>query len=397
MIIRKLRPEELRSADRLDSCAFIMPVPEAQKETPKQPEYRVDRWGLFDDAQTMACTLYNHNMPIYFDGGIAAARGVGGVASDPVSRGQGHIRALFQQVLQDDYRAGVLFSTLYPFSSSFYRKFGYEVCYEGVKARIATRELKRFQTGDPPQARLLRPGDGTAALRPLYAAMAQAYNVMAARDENGWLRHPVGDPDKAERYCYVLSRDGQDVAYADFSFRQGEPQYVHTLCLTDCGYADVAGFNDMMGFLSRFASVAQTVEMTLPEDLPLASLLPEASQVEYLHVSNPMARAVCVERVLKAMRHPQADGCYTLRIDDAFLKENNGGYAVRYTKDGVVTVSQTQGDADMRLSVQTFTQLALGSIALRDALFKPDVSLRANRETLESVFVRKAKLLLDWY
>jgi hypothetical protein len=101
--------------------------------------------------------------------------------------------------------------------------------------------------------------------------------------------------------------------------------------------------------------------------------------------------------VLKAMRHPREDGSYTLFIEDSFLTENDGGYAVRYTKDGGVSVSRTQSDADIRLSVQTFTQLALGTLALRDALFKPDVTLRGSLETLEAVFVKKAKFLLDWY
>ena len=160
MQISKLKPGELRDADRLDSYAFVFPMPEAQKEDTARPAYQVDRWGLFDDSGTMACTLFNHNLPLYFDGRVVPARGVGGVASDPVSRGQGNIRALFRRVLEDDYQSGVLFSALFPFSHSFYRKFGYELCYEAVKARFPTRDLRCFQTENPPQARLLRPDVG---------------------------------------------------------------------------------------------------------------------------------------------------------------------------------------------------------------------------------------------
>ncbi|MFH1879454.1 MAG: GNAT family N-acetyltransferase, partial [Bacillota bacterium] len=309
MEIRKLTPDEHRAADVLESLSFIIPLAGEQKEE-KEDAYQPDRWGVFDDQNRLTATFTNHNLPFYLGGGIAAARGVAGVASDPVSRGSGHVRALFAHVLRDDRANGALFSALYPFSHLFYRKFGYEICYEHRKARFPTRALKIYRTGDPPQARLLYPKDGTAALRPIYEAFARRYTFMVARDEHSWNRLRVADPLKAEKYCYILSRGGRDIAYAVFSYRPGEKPYIRTLCLTDFAFVHHKAFNDLMGFLYRYTAQAQTTEIFLPEDLPIATLLQESYKVEYASGSWPMARALHVENILKVMRHPAEDGVY---------------------------------------------------------------------------------------
>lgn len=397
MDIRKLTPVEYRAADILDSFSFALPVPEETKEKAGAPQYRPERWGYFDDKGQMAATLVNHDLPIWFDGGIAPARGVGGVASDPVSRGEGHVRVLFSRVLQADHSDGKLFSVLYPFSHAFYRKFGYEVCYEHRTASFPLKALERFREGDPPQARLIRPEDGTQALQPLYTALARRYNFTVARGEAAWARLRIGDPYKAERYCYALSRGGLDVAFVVFSFRQGETQFIQTLCVHNYGFVDESGFFDLMCFLHRYTAFAQTTELPMPEDFPLCSLLSEAGGVRYLFGAKPMARVLHVENVLKAMHHPKEDGEYTLYVEDSFLPENEGCCRVRYAKDGGVAVSRCKGEADLRLSVQTLAQLTLGFLKLQDALYKPDVTVTGNRETLEKVFVQKVKFLLDWY
>jgi len=396
MEVRKLQPAEYRDAEILNSLSFVFPLPD-EKKAEQEDAYTPDRWGCFDESGCMAATLTNHDLPFYFDGGIAPARGVGGVASDPISRGQGHVRALIEHILKEDRAEGKLFSALYPFSHAFYRKFGYEVCYEHRRASFPLQALKVFRTDDPPQARLVKPDEGTRALQPLYTAFAKQYNGMIARDENTWKLLKFGNPYKAENYCYVLSRNGKDVAYASFNFRQGENMFVQTLCLANYGFVNNNGFYDLMRFLYRYTAFAQTIEILIPEDFPFCSLLASAADVQYSFEAKTMVRALHVENILKAMRHPREDGVYTLSVTDHLLTENEGCYQVAYTKNGNVSVSRCDAAADLQLSVETFAQLALGYLSLADAEYKPDVTVQSNREVLQTVFVRKPKGLLDFY
>jgi predicted acetyltransferase len=195
----------------------------------------------------------------------------------------------------------------------------------------------------------------------------------------------------------VLSRGGKDTAYAIFNFRPEGKPFVRTLCLTDYAFTEIRAFHDLMSFLYRYAAQAKDVEMTVPNDLPLSSLLEEAYDMENFSGSRPMARAVHVEKVLKAMRHPTEDGTYSLFVEDEFLPENGGCFSVRYTMDGAVAVARCEGEADLRLSVQTFTQLALGFLNLAEAAFKPDARINGNEGTLQKVFVKKPVFLWDFY
>lgn len=396
MEIRKLTPEEYGASDLLDSLSFVFPLSDDKEK--QEPKYQADRWGYFDDGNTLKASLTNHDLPVYLDGSIAPARGVGGVASDPVSRGQGHIRALLKAVLTDDRENGQLFSVLYPFSHPFYRKFGYETCFDTYVRKFPMEALKEFRGKAGFEARMITPADSTGALQPIYTTFAKQFNLAVARDERIWRRFTLSEPKKAEKYCYVLSRNGEDIAYAMFKFRVDEPPFIRALCLTDYAFQNTQALDDLLSFLYRYSAQAKHLELMVPPKLPLSSLLAEPYVIDTARDIRPMARAVHAERVLKAMRHPKADGAYSVYVEDAFLPENTGCYRVSFTKDGGVTVSKTgASEAALRVSVQTFTQLALGFLDLEEAAFKPDVQIQGNEAVLKQVFIKKPVFLWDFY
>jgi len=397
MEIRKLTPAEYMAGEMLESLSFVFPLPDHHEEEILNKSFQPDRWGYFDDGGKLTATLTNFDIPVYLDGQVVAARGIGGVASDPVTRGQGHVRAMFEHLLKTDRAEGQLVSVLFPFSHAFYRKFGYELCYEHTKASFPTSALKVFRPQVPPTARLLLPTDSMAALMPIYTAFARQYSFMAARSEKSWERFTIDDPKKACKYWYVLSRGGTDTAYVVFSYRAGETQFERTLWVREYAFVGQDGFVDLMSFLHRFSAQARDVQMFLPDNLPLSSLVEDASAVEMTAAHRPMARVLHVENVLRAMRHPQEDGAYSIYVEDAFLPENTGCYAVHYTKAGTVSVARCQNEADLHVSVQAFTQLVFGFMDISEAAYRPDVRIAGNRPVLEKVFVKKQLFLEDFY
>jgi len=84
-------------------------------------------------------------------------------------------------------------------------------------------------------------------------------------------------------------------------------------------------------------------------------------------------------------------------VEDAFLPENTGCYAVCFTKEGEVTVAHCQNKADLRVSLQSFTQLVLGFLDMEEAAYKPDVQITGNQDTLQTVFGKKLLFLEDFY
>ncbi len=396
MEIRKLTTEENLAADRLESLSFVFPLPDDSEQKKEKP-YLADRWGSFEEDGQLSATFTNHDLPIFFDGSAVTARGVGGVASDPISRGKGNIRALIHHVLTLDREQGALFSALYPFSHAFYRKFGYELCHELIRATFPTESLRVFRTDDPPQARMLDPKENLDVLYPLYTAFAKQYNLAIARDARTWKRIAIGDPYKVKDYGYVLSRGGQDVGYVIFRYRPQDQPLVRTLCVWDYAFVDQQAFFDLMSFLYRFAAQAKDVEMYVPGNLPLSSLFVNPYMIKIDVFARQMARVLNVEKVLLAMRHPQGEGTYSIYVEDPFLPDNEGGYRVTYADRRAVSVTRCDGDTDLRLSVQTLAQLTLGYLGLGQATFKPDVRISGNEAVLRQVFIEKPVFLWDFY
>ena len=136
MIIRKTRPEEGKRVNTLFAIAFEQPMENGPGEEPG-----VTNWGAFEE-DTMFSTFAVTDFTQFFDGNQVKMGGIGGVASLPQYRRAGGIRACFQKALPILYREGYVFSYLYPFSTAYYRKFGYESCVQRYLAVLDLRQLR---------------------------------------------------------------------------------------------------------------------------------------------------------------------------------------------------------------------------------------------------------------
>ena len=78
--------------------------------------------------------------------------------------------------------------------------------------------------------------------------------------------------------------------------------------------------------------------------------------------------------------------CYA---EDPFLPENTGTYTVSFADGKAISVERCGCEGDLSVTADTFAQLAIGLITPSEAVYRNGTALRANRETLEQVFVRK--------
>ena len=108
MIVRKIRPEELKRTYELFSIAFEFSADseksptEIYEEVLKHPNSREDtfwgeRWAAFeDDDRTMMSYFIAQPFPMQFDGHEYTMTGIGGVATLPQYRRKGGIRGCFE-------------------------------------------------------------------------------------------------------------------------------------------------------------------------------------------------------------------------------------------------------------------------------------------------------------
>ena len=132
MEIRPVKPEEKILTDKIESVAFLIKRDfsvdaDAGIKTGEDADaYKTGR-AAFDENGKMCSCLQLIPFDVSFDGGSVPMGGIGGVASLPEEREKSSIRSIFEYSIKEMYEKGYVFSYLYPFSPSFYRKFGYEL------------------------------------------------------------------------------------------------------------------------------------------------------------------------------------------------------------------------------------------------------------------------------
>lgn len=401
MEVRKLTdPSDWFECERVIQTAFLHPWDDAEAQhkvdaqadgtQPRQEE----SWGLFDDGGTMVTSISTLRHQLSFGSTSISAGEVHMVGSLPEHRGGGGVRTLMAQILRDFRARGDALAVLIPFSCSFYRKFGFEMAARTMCQRVAIEQLAGF-TCDHRATRVWEE-DELGPVRALWNAYALTHDLAELRHDEAWAWRGNGDfgaPDflhpKRQRHTYVLWDGGKPGAYLRFSFfHDPEMPFVGELAVNELVWSTPRDLHAALGFLYRMRAKVSHVNFELA-DLDLAAILPESDRVEQRVDSHVMARLLDAKRLIQLMPQPHGEGSYVMEIEDAFMPEVGGRWQVAYAGGRTHSVEFTEHAPDLVADETSACQLILGRIGLTDALYRTDVQVLGNAETLERVFVRR--------
>lgn len=403
MEIRKLGTwQEWLESDRITSTAFLHKWDEkkAEEECKAQANGEKPRnelaWGLFGGNGDMCSTIVTMRGKMIFDGSVVDVGDVHMVGSLPEARGNGNIRELMRAVLEDFKNRGDLFAVLHPFSFAFYRKFGFELVSKTLEQKAPIDQFAEFRCDYA--VKQMRSDEDTAVLRKLYEAFIMDKNLAELREEKDWKYRgngEFGEPNwwhgDRQSYTYIFTgSDGKPHAYFKFRFIEDPQEHmVGTLEADDFVYDSPEAFRNVLGFIYGMRAKVNNVRLELLDTIDLSTLLPECDKVQRKLGGHLMGRVLDPEKVLALMKHPEDSGSYTVHIEDSFLTENTGTYAVSYKNGRAVSVEKTNAAADFEISNQTFCQLALGIISPAEAEYRDGTKINSNGKVLEQVFVKK--------
>ena len=389
MEIRKLTAKERFEAAVISTVAFHMRMEDPEKSREESEKNTVEDWGAFGEDGRMMARILNHRFDSWLDGQLAANGGIGAVSTLPEYRNTGAVRAIFEQLIPEAYRNGEVFSTLAPFCHAFYRKFGYETVSWRNDYEFAPSVLSKYRFDGT--AELWKPGDPVSGYTELYNRFAANYNLAIHRDDKRMLEeHLKGEYYKDRKFAYLLRENGKPVAYLIFQDIRHDPAAI--LSVQDLAWDGRAGMNAILGFLARFTADYGTIRLFLPASLELFSFIrcPQAYEISQTVRQDYMIRAINAQKILEMIKKPDGSS-FTVRIEgDAYIPENNGTWEVSGDK-----ANPTDKAPDLTVSIQAFSQLAAGAASLSEAMYRPDVEVAGNEETLAKVFVRKPILVED--
>ena len=140
MKVRLLTPKDAPAHEMVASQAFCLSSDPAKGRLPGEIMP-----GAFDDEGHLMADMEIIPRRVNFCGNELRCAAIGGVASKPEYRNRGAVRALFNEMygpLFDKY--GWEVSILYPFSNSYYRKFGYGNVGRTLRITAPFSELKEY-------------------------------------------------------------------------------------------------------------------------------------------------------------------------------------------------------------------------------------------------------------
>ncbi len=391
MIIRRLTQEEKFSSYLISTFAFHMRMEDPEKARQESLEDPTEDWGAFDEDSRLMAHIVHHRFAFRLDGEWVPSGGIGGVSTLPEYRNAGAIRKIFEKLIPEAYRNGEVFSTLYPFSHAFYRKFGYETACWKHQYEFEPGVISGYRFGGT--AELWKPEDPVGEYTALYNRFAEGYNLAIRRDDKMMLeKHLKGEFYKDRKFGYLLREEGKPVAYLIFQDIRHDPAAI--LSVEDLAWDGREGMNALLGFLGRFTADYGTIRLFLPASVNLYSFIrtPRAYDIRQTVQQGYMIRPVNVRRMLEIIKKPD-DSVFVIRVEgDEYIAENNGTWEV--SGSGAV---KTNKAPDLTVSIQAFGQMAAGCASLSEAVYRPDVTVAGNEDALAKVFVRKPVLVEDHF
>lgn len=395
MLVRKTLPEEYRRVNELFAICFEQPY----SNCPIDPEHDdAAHWAAYDADGEMMSTFTVSDYPVHFDGHRCLMGGVGGVATLPEYRRQGGIRACFDAALRDMYANAYDFSCLYPFSTAYYRKFGYEACVQKLKWSVDLPLLQPAKTeGFFRMSQPHRPL--TEAIQAVDRVLEQRFNLMVQHKDADYRWTQEADPAVKQEFTYVWF-DAGNIPHGYTTFRQvTEADGRNLICSRFC-FTDREGFAGLMQVFKTLAADHAYAKFDTPVLTGLQYLLPEWSlgAVSW-SIPGPtcMVRVINAEQVLKKARCHGSGRC-VLEIQDPQIPENNDCFAVSFTDGKVVSVERTREDSDVLMEVSAFSALIAGVCDWEEACFAfSHLEVRKDNPCLGQLFYRKPLMITDYF
>ena len=394
-----IKPEEKVTRDLLSSVCFSYKASENYEERLKNPEKYSERYeeclGGFDDKGNMIAALNMEPFVMNFDGHNVKMCGIAAVVTLPEARGTGIMTKIFDECLQMMKDNGYIFSTLFPFSYAYYRKFGYELAYEKRRTQLPIDCFRKYPFPKN-SVRLWKKEDGFGDLRLVYDEFRKGRNHAIERSDISWERIlKDADPYSQLKFTYIhYDANGKPDSYLRFSPKSIPDDY-NQIQISELAWTSKAGLHDMFGFIGGLSPQFNKVNWDVPDDLDLGSMFPEGGDVSTKVYTSVMTRILDLPEALKLMKAPVTpSGKVVLDVVDKSMACNTGKYAVSW-ENGKISVEKTSDTADINTSIETLAQMLIGYVNPETAAYRSDTTIHSGHEAIDALFPKKKLYLWE--
>jgi len=276
-----------------------------------------------------------YDMGQFFGGRSVPCWGLAGVAIPSHARGRGCGYELMAANLREQVEDGPPLAVLYPASTAFYCKFGYEQAGHFVGASVRPLELRPFRSRL--HARPLG-SDDWPALRAVYTRARQGENGSLDRNDELWERKRRVAASQILQGT-IIEREGKPEAYLLFTLTRQPGRLMLNMAIRDWAHTTAEAGEAMMAQLYGQRSVVEEISFqAAPNDARLR-LVVHDGVVPVSETMLWMLRVVRVRDALTGRGWPAVEAEAAFTITDDVVPENCGSWRLR-VKDGKAEVKR---------------------------------------------------------
>jgi len=396
MQIRKLKPEENVHYKLMCSVCFNMSSADryAWLEKPEDhTEGYENTWGAFDADGRLISAMVALPVEIMMNNSPAKAGLICGVTTLPEARNSRCVRKMFEIIMPQMAKDGIVYSMLYPFSFPFYRKFGYEHGFTRQRYTFPMAELARYPY--PSGMKVYNKGDNWTDIAKVYTAFIQDKNIAWVRGDKEWKNILKRDPHQNREFTYIhYNATGEPDAYILYEGHVNDDDKI--MYIRELAWTSKDALNAMLGFVHGLRSEYENVSWATPEGVDFFSLIDNSWNAEQKMDAIIMSRVLDVHSALVHLDTPNGEGSVAIKVTDNFLASNTGIYSVLW-EDEKLCVETTNQPPDIEMDIETLAQLVTGYLTPDQAAYRKDVTIHSRQDKLSALFQKKNLYLMEHF
>ncbi|HBG1182995.1 TPA: GNAT family N-acetyltransferase [Clostridioides difficile] len=393
MEIRYAKEEEIESIK--DIWSYCFNDTESFMKYYFNDKYKSENTVVALDEGKIISSLQLNQYKLLLNSKVYNTSYVVGVSTLPEGRGAGYMNKVMKFTLNELYKKGQLVSILMPIDYRLYRRFGYEHCYDQIEYTINTDDLKNFKSsGKMIKSNLSQIDD----LIQIDRTFLNEVNGNVLKDEH-YYENLFKEIQSEDGFLYIHEGNEKD-GYIVY-FLQEDKMFVRELF-----YKNIDALKSMLKFIYNHNTQCKIVTISTPTIDKIRFILDNPKDSDIKIKPFMMGRVINVKKFIEDIDiEKDINSSFNLLIEDKFIDENNGLFKI-FIQNKKVSVEQLdkkgaekpQEDFDIKLDINTLTQLSFSYIDVNEAIFLNDIKdvSEETLETLNCIFSKKNNYINEY-
>lgn len=386
MEIRYAKEEEIESIKEIWSYCFN--DTESFMKYYFNDKYKSENTVVALDEGKIISSLQLNQYKLLLNSKVYNTSYVVGVSTLPEGRGAGYMNKVMKFTLNELYKKGQLVSILMPIDYRLYRRFGYEHCYDQIEYTINTDDLKNFKSsGKMIKSDLSQIDD----LIRIDRTFLNEVNGNVLKDEH-YYENLFKEIQSEDGFLYIHEGNEKD-GYIVYFLQEGK------MFVRELFYKNIDALKSMLKFIYNHNTQCKIVTISTPTIDKIRFILDNPKDSDIKIKPFMMGRIINVKKFIEDIDiEKDINSSFNLLIEDKFIDENNGLFKISI-QNKKVSVEQLdkkgaekpQEDFDIKLDINTLTQLSFSYIDVNEAIFLNDIKdvSEETLETLNCIFSKK--------